>query len=144
MGKLILHGCTFLFILLIITSCGSDDNDIAGSYEIYSYQSASCDDPQSNRFIEVDDSGCSDVNGFEVCLSGNLTLNSDNTFSIITMISSTIFSTDVTGSGDYTSTENTITICDGLDCLDGNLNGDEITVSIPGEDGCILTVKGRR
>ncbi len=144
MDKLILRFVTFFFTLLLITSCGGDDNDISGIYELYSYQSASCDDAQSNRFVEVDDSGCSDINGFEVCLSGNLTLTSDNTFTIVAMITSAIFSTDVTGSGEYTSLENTITICDGLDCLDGSINGDEITVSIPSDDGCILTVKGRR
>ena len=140
----IFHLCTVIFIMLLIASCGDDDNDVTGTYELYSYQTTNCDNDEDIRFLEVGDDGCADVNGFDVCLSGVITLNDDNTFILEASIISAIFSTETTGTGEYTSSENIITICDGLDCLVGGVEGNEITVSIPAEDGCILTVKGRK
>ncbi len=133
-----------LFFGFLISSCGDDGTSIAGSYSIFSFSIANCDDPNNNRSVEVGEDGCEIISGIEVCLMGVIILNDDNTFTISSMISSTIFSQDVNGSGEYTVSGDTITICDGEDCLDGQIDGDVLTISIPSDDGCIITAIARR
>lgn len=144
MIKHIFNSCLFLVLVSLLASCGGDSDDVTGSYKIYSYGTTSCDDPEFNQSFEVDDDGCSNISGVEVCISGNVTLNADNTFVINATLSSTGFSEDLSGSGQYTASGNTITICDDGECIDGRVDGDEVTISIPAEDGCILTIKGRK
>ena len=134
----------FLFLALLITSCGGDSDGVTGTYKLFSYGTTGCDDPSNNLAIEVDDDGCSDIAGFEVCLSGNITLNADNTFVVNAMITSPGFTEDLSGSGQYTATGNTVTICDDGECFDGRVDGDNLTISFPAEDGCILTIKGKK
>ncbi len=140
----ILRFALALAVFTLITSCGGDDDDITGTYSIYSYGVTGCDDPEDNLIIAVDDDGCTEVAGQEVCLIGSMTFNSDNTFSIGGTISAAGFSEELSGSGGYTISGNTVTICDEEECLDGTLNGNELTLSIPSEDGCVLTIKGRK
>lgn len=134
----------FSVATLLFTSCGSDD-DITGTYKIISYSLNSCDDSSENFTLDVSsDDGCSTLLGEEVCGNGTVVLNEGGTFSVSFTFTIAGSSETIEGTGAYTLDGNTLTICDGTDCVDGTVDGKRLTISLPEDDGCRLTMTGEK
>lgn len=130
---------------IVLFSCGSDDDDPTGTYKITSYGTANCDDPSENITLDISsDDGCTMLSGVEFCGTGSITIREDETFSLSVSITSDGVSFSTSGNGSYSLNGNTITVCDDDDCFDGNINGNRLTLSVPSEDGCILTITGEK
>lgn len=139
----------FCFSLCFIFSCGSDSDDIGGTYKITSISLSGCQDPSDNFNFNLEGDGCQDIGGTEVCVEGTMIITSaTNDFSVTFSVMAGGISQSTTISGTYMLDGNVITICEtGGDCETStiDLGNNEVTIRVPeDEDGCITTIRGEK
>ncbi len=139
-----IHLFVFIIALLVIASCGKDEDSIVGTYRIINLQSSACDDPGENLSLAFDENGCTIDNGIEVCLSGNIVLTESGMISGSFTLSFLGFTETTTFSDTYTYQNGTLTICDGNNCESATVDQglDTISIRFPSDDdsGCIITM----
>lgn len=139
---LILSVITFLIVLF--SSCSGED-EIYGVYSLVSVSSISCDDPIENLFIDFSNNGgCSTISGIEFCGEGTISINENQTFSIMITLRSGTDTISETITGDFTENGDSITLCDGPDCGTGDISGKEIQLIFENDRGCGETYIGRK
>ena len=138
----------YFFALVFIFSCGSDDDELAGTYRITSFTSSNCADPIENFDFDFSaDDGCTTLLGEEVCGDGTLTLGEDGSFRYDLTVTAVGQSFGYSGSGSYTVDGNTITICDADECETSTFTLGSGTITIrfsEADDPCILTLRGEK
>jgi hypothetical protein len=145
MQKLLL---LFLFgMAFSMSSCSSDDEDIAGTYKIIEFSTSGCDDPEENVSFKLDNDGCVTQDGIEVCINGTFTFGANNTFMTSFTFSALGFNETTTASGTYAQEGNTITICDddGCESSSATISGGKLTITVPdAESNCTYRLVGQK
>ncbi len=111
-----------LFLVIgFMFSCGDDSNDIVGTYKIVEFK-IECSEPEPTNISLKASNGCLTVEGSMYCLE--VTLNADGTGS------GSITSDGDVDEGTFTYTINEggdkLTLCDGGDCFDIEVSGDQL------------------
>lgn len=124
--------------LLLLSSCGSDSfsEEVIGTWELQSYTVNSCDNPDENvATLTVNDEGCIDFVFFAFC-DVSVTINEDGTG----VVRSTEDGETESDTFTYTTNDDTETgeICIDGDCSTFTIDGDELTQSQEGADGCTV------
>ena len=126
-------------------ACSSDDDDITGTYTITSYGLSGCNDPSLNFSLNTSsNNGCSTFQGEEICVSGSIVINTDNTYSISLNVSLGGFNDNQSATGTYTLSGNSISLCEGSECFDANISGNSLTITVPEEEDCDLVITAEK
>jgi len=143
---------TVSFALLLLYSCGSDDNpaeQIVGVWNVTSLEYSDCQD-SSNNYTEVyGDASCEDFGGDLECEEVILTFAAAGTIINVynEIINGEVEGTDTSG-GSFTfseSNDDELTIClDGL-CIPGTISFSGSTMTFVGvDDDCTVTLKASK
>lgn len=146
MIRAILISVVCLLGLFNFTSCSEDGDDITGVYKIVSFATSECENPLENFTFDFSGSdGCDIVLGIEICGEGTLTLNEDNTYSLMLTLRFDDDSDTLSASGEYTSDGNTITICDNGTCESATYDSGSGRIALSyADDSCTVTITGQK
>jgi len=136
------------FTICLITSCGSSEREITGTYDILQWSSVNCDDPDNNVMFDFSQNDGCDVS-LNVCGDGTVIIN-ESTFTLdLTISFGGGFNQNVSASGGYTFDGETIIICDsaGDNCISNEVPNNEGDLSlrfIDNSSGCTLSLFARQ
>lgn len=130
----------FIFMLGFL-SCGDDEIDLSGNWDLAYLSIESCINISDNVFINLMIRDCTRINGMDVCYEAEVEFTSSEITTIITTKAGGASRTD-TRNFTYTIDGEDMTICEGSnDCWQGSwtLEGDTFSFAGVGvQDGCSI------